>query len=103
MLCGNSHPGAEIAACQIGFDLAARASLMRTSIIRGLIFLEALMGLQEEYRDTRPEWCREAEKHSSCFVLVPPDERAVLCWGRGGTVMSRFEFTGPCSVAVITD
>jgi hypothetical protein len=59
--------------------------------------------LQEEHEDTRPDWCKEAEKHAGCFVLVPPDERAVLCWGREDAIMSKVEFTGPCSVAVITD
>jgi hypothetical protein len=59
--------------------------------------------MQEGNRDTRPDWCKEAEKHSSCFVLIPPDEQAVLYWGREGAAMSKVEFTGPCSVAVLTD
>jgi hypothetical protein len=57
-----------------------------------------------ENKDTRPGWCKETEEHSDCFVLLSPDERAVLYWGRkDGAVMNKFEFTGPCSVAVITD
>ena len=57
-----------------------------------------------EIKDTRPDWCKEAEKHSTCFVLVSPDERAVLHWGhKDSEVMNKFEFTGPCNIAVIID
>lgn len=57
-----------------------------------------------EDKDTRPDWCKEAEKHSRCFVLISPNERVVLSWGRqDGAVMNKVEFTGPCSIAVITD
>jgi hypothetical protein len=57
-----------------------------------------------ETKDTRPDWCKETEKHSDCFVLISPDERVTLCWGhKDATVMNKVEFTGPCVIALITD
>jgi hypothetical protein len=59
---------------------------------------------QEENKDTRPGWCKEAEKHSDCFVSISPDERITFYWGhKDAAMMNKAEFTGPCCVAFIRD
>jgi hypothetical protein len=40
-----------------------------------------MIEIEAEIKDTRPDWCKEAEKRSDCFVLVSPDERITLYWG----------------------
>jgi hypothetical protein len=60
--------------------------------------------MKEGIQDTRPDWCKEADKHSAFFVQLDPDERITFSWGhKDADVMNRAEFSGPCVAALIID